>query len=103
MQGTHRIGKDERGEHIERRLFRHAQQCRKDDLLRLLLDDFENGSPLDSILVLELLKYRRLEDTKADPQADADEYDRQRERNSPAPDGELIARPLAEGQYRKIR
>src|ERR1019366_7999563 len=45
---------------------------------------------------------RRLKDAKANPQADANENDRESERNSPAPSGELIARPCAETKDRKV-
>jgi hypothetical protein len=54
-------------------------------------------------VVQEALEHRRLRDAEADPQADADEYNRQRERNTPAPGDELVARPGAEGEDRQVR
>ena len=92
LQRADRVGEDEGGEDIERRLLGHPQQSREDDLLRLLLDDFEDRRLLDLVLVQELLEYRRLEDAEPDPQADADQDDRQRERNAPAP-GQELGRP----------
>jgi hypothetical protein len=42
-------------------------------------------------------------DAQANPEADAHENDRERKWNTPAPSNELIARPSAHRQDRKIR
>src|ERR1700730_9774212 len=103
MQRTNPISEDERSKDVERCLLGHPQQCGEDDLLRLLLDDLDDGGSLGFLLIQELLEHRRLKDAKANPQADTHENDREREWNTPAPNGELIARPCAEGQDRKVR
>ena len=103
VQRADRVGEDEGGKDVERRLFGHAQQCREDDFPRLFLDDFEDRGLLDLVAVQELLEHRRLQDAEANPQADADQDDRKRERNAPAPDHELVARPGAEGEDRQVR
>src|SRR6185437_4001857 len=103
MQRANRVSEDERREDIERRLLRHAQQSRKDDLSWLSLDDFEDRGFLDLVGIQQLLEYGRLEDAEADPKADTDKNDRKPERKPPAPDGELIARPGAEPQDRQVR
>ena len=104
LQGADRVGEDEGGEDVERRLFGHPQQRRPDDLHRLLLDDFEDRGLLDLLGVQELLEHRRFEDAEPDPQADADQDDRQRERNAPAPDQEVVAGcPCAERKDREVR
>ena len=50
----------------------------------------------------QLAEYRRLQDAEPDPQADADQHDRNRKRHPPAPGQELIAGPGAEGEHREI-
>jgi len=102
MQRADRISEDKRSEDVERRLLRQPQQSRQDDLLRLLSDNLDDRRLLDLVIVKERLEHRRLENAEADPQADTDQNDRQREGNAPAPDGELIARQLAEGEHREI-
>src|SRR5215471_471866 len=99
MQGAHGIGENEGGEDVEWRLFRHPQQGRQDDFPRLFLDHFENWGSLNSIVVQKLPKHRCLEDAETDPKSYPNEDDRQCERDPPAPNSELIARPSAEGQY----
>src|SRR5215469_7766026 len=103
MQRADRVSKDECGEDVEGRLLGHPEQCRKHDLLGLLVDDFDDGSPLDSALIQELLEHRRLEDAESNPEANADENDRKRKWNSPAPGNELIAIPRTESKNRQIR
>ncbi len=65
--------------------------------------DFDNRRFLDLVGVQETLEHRSLENAEADPQADGDQNDRQRERNTPAPNEELVARQGAEGEYREVR
>ena len=48
------------------------------------------------------LEHRRLQNAETDPQAEADQNDREREWNAPAPDEELIARLVAEGEDREV-
>ena len=91
MQGANGIGKDKCGKDIEWSLFGHPEQRRQHDFLRLFLDDLNNRGFLDSAGIQELPKHRRLEDVKTNPQANPNEYDRERKRDSPAPRGELIA------------
>src|SRR5712672_3598761 len=102
MQRADRVSEDERGEDVERRLLRDAQQSRQNDLLRLLSDNLDDRCLLDLVVVEKRLEHWRFENAEADPQADADQNDRQGEGNAPAPDGELIARQLAEGEHREI-
>src|SRR5712671_6930872 len=102
MQGADCISEDEGSEDVERRLLRQPQQGRQDNLLRLLSDNLDDWRLLDLLVVQERLEHRRLENAEANPQADADQNDRQREGNAPAPGGELIARQLAEGEHREI-
>src|SRR5450755_3017741 len=47
VQGADRIGEDERGEDVERRLLRHPQQGGQDDLPGLLADDLDDRGLLD--------------------------------------------------------
>jgi hypothetical protein len=91
MQGPDGIGKDECGEDVERGLFRHPQQCRQDDFLRLPLDDLDNRGLFDSPRVQELPEYRCFENAEPNPQTDPNENDGKRERDPPAPGSELIA------------
>src|SRR5215471_6961148 len=98
MQRTYGIGKDEGRKDIERCLLSHAQQRRKDDLLRLFLEHFDNRRFLDFILVQKLLEHRSLKNAETNPQANPNQYDRECERNAPAPGGKLISRQSAEGQ-----
>src|SRR5215813_4230966 len=100
MQGAHGIGKDEGSEDIERCLLSHTQQGRKDDLLRLLLEHFDNRRFLNLVLIQKLLEHRSLKNAETNPQANRNQYDRERERNSPPPGGELISRQTAERQDR---
>src|SRR5215469_14279974 len=103
MEGAYGIGKDESCEDIERCLLSHAQQRRKDDLLRLFLEHFDNRRFLDLIGIQKLLEHRCLKNAEADPQANPDQYNRECERNSPAPAGELISRQSAKSQNRQVR
>src|SRR5215813_12043529 len=103
MQGTYGIGKDESSKDIEWGLLAHPQQCRKNDFPRLFLKHLDDRCFFDFVLVQKLLEHRRFKDSEANPQADPNEYDRERERNSPAPGGELIPRQSAERQNRQIR
>src|SRR6266704_3693574 len=103
MQGADCISEDEGSEDVERRLFRQPQQGRQDDLLRLLSYNLDDRRLLDLVIVQKRLEHGRLENAEADPQADTDQNDRQREGNAPAPGRELIAGQLAEGEYREIR
>ena len=67
MQSADGIGEDKGGEDVERGLLRHPQQRRQDDFLRLSLDDFDNRSPLDSLVIEKLLEHRRLKDAETNP------------------------------------
>src|SRR5271166_1523781 len=68
-QRSDSICKNERCEDVERRLLGHAQQGREDDPTRLFLDDFDDRSPLDLVVVEKLLENRSLQDAEPDPQA----------------------------------
>jgi hypothetical protein len=103
LQRVDRIGENESREDVERRLLGHPRQRRQDDLARLLLDDFEDRRLLDAVGFEKLLKHRSLENAEADPQAHSDQNDRERERDTPAPDHELIAGPGAEYEHRHVR
>src|SRR5215472_2421160 len=103
MQRAYGIGKDEGCKDIEGCLLSHAQQGRKDDLLRLLLEHFDNTRFLDLVLIQKLLEHGFLKNAETNPQANPNQYDRERERNSPAPGREFIPRQSAEGQYRQVR
>ena len=61
------------------------------------------GAFLDPVVAQQLAEHRCLEDAEPNPQANSNQDDRQRERDTPAPGGELIAGPSAEGQYHKVR
>src|SRR6516162_8628253 len=103
MQGAYRIGKDEGCKDIEWCLLPHAQQGRKDDLLRLLFEYLHNRCLLYFVLVQKLLEHGSLKDTETNPQTYPNQYDRERERNSPSPGGELVSRQSAERQDRQVR
>jgi hypothetical protein len=68
-----------------------------------VFENLEDRRLLNLVVVQKRLEHRRFENAEADPQANADQNDRQREGNTPAPDGELIAGQLAEGEHREIR
>src|SRR5215472_11188593 len=103
MQCAYRIGKDEGCKNIERGLLAHPQQRRKNDLPRLFLKHLDNRSLLDFVLVQQLLEHGCLKNAETNPQANPNQYDRERERNSPAPGGKLIPRQSAERQNRQVR
>src|SRR5215813_11454671 len=103
MQGADRIRKDEGGKDVERCLLAHSQQSREDDLPRLFSEDLNNRGFLDFVLVQELLEHGSFKNAETNPQANPNQYDRERERNSPAPGGELIPRQSAERQNRQVR
>src|SRR5262249_6014616 len=102
MQGAYGIGKDKGSEDIERGLLAHPQQCRKKDLLRLFLEHLDDRSLLDLVLIQKLLEHWRLKNAETNPQANPNQYDRECERNSPAPGGKLIPRQRAERQNRQV-
>src|SRR5215467_10285624 len=100
MQRAYGISEDKGCKDIERCLLSHPQQGRKDDLLRLFLEHFDDRRVLDLVFIQKLLKHRSLKNAETNPQANPNQYDRERERNSPPPGGELISRQSAEGQDR---
>ncbi len=102
MQYRGAVGEDEGGEDVERALLRSARQRAEDDGAPLLAAHFDDRRPLDLLFVDKIAEHRRLQDAQPDPQADADQHDRKREWDAPAPDQELIARPVAEDQHREI-
>src|SRR5260370_14089362 len=67
VQRADGVSEDERGEDIERRLLGHPQQCRQQYLLRMLLEDLDDGGLLDFPGIQQLLEHRRLKDAKANP------------------------------------
>src|SRR5215469_501190 len=103
MQRAYGIGKDEGSKDIERCLLSHPQQGRKNDLLRLFLEHFDNRRFLDLVFIQKLLEHRSLKNAETNPQANPNQYDRERERNSPPPVGERISRQSAERQDRQVR
>src|SRR5262249_17797019 len=76
---------------------------RKDDFLRLLLDDFKDRCLFDLVVPYHLLENGRLQDAETYPKADADKNYRERKRKSPSPDVKLVAGQEAKSQHRKVR
>ena len=79
------VVKHERDEQVERRLLRHPDERRCDDLPRLLLDDLPDRLADDRLLALELGERRALLDAQAHVETDADQDDAEQERHPPAP------------------
>src|SRR4029077_19225908 len=97
------IGKDERGEDIERRLLGHSHQRRQSDFPWLPLDNLLDRRALDLVVFDQFPEDRGFENSQADPQANADEDDRNGKWNSPAPGRKLVSRHIAETQYCQVR
>src|SRR5262249_28981958 len=68
----------------------------------MLPEHLDDRRFLDLVVPHDLLEHRRLEDAKPDPQAHADEDDRDREGNAPAPGVELVTGQLAEGKHSEV-
>ena len=64
------VGEHERGEHIERRLLRHAAQRGQDDLARLAAEHFEHRRTLDPALRDQPAEHRRFQNPQPNVQAD---------------------------------
>src|SRR5262245_45316203 len=103
MQRAHGVGENKGCKNVERRMFSHAHKGRKDDFLRLLLDDFKDRCLFDLVVAHHLLEYGRLQDAETYPKADADKNNRECKGKSPSPNVELIAGQEAKGQYCKVR
>src|SRR5215472_1422175 len=103
MQYLRPIGEDEGEIDVGRPLLGGAAQRCQYDLLWLPLDHLERRCPLDPLLRNDAPENRRFEDTEPDVEPDRNHDDAQQERNTPAPDQELVARDGAEHQYRHVR
>src|SRR5262249_52223510 len=102
MQGADAVGEDEGGEDVERRLFAHAGEGGKYDLLRVALDHFQYRRALDSAPSQQIGEDRRLENAKPNIEPDPDEDEAQEERYPPAPGEELLARHLAKREHGEV-
>src|SRR5262249_2577221 len=90
-QAADPVGEDEGSEDVERRLFTHAGEGGKYDLLRVALDHFQYRRALDLALGQQFGEDRRLENAEPDIKPDPDEDEAQEERYAPAPGEELLA------------
>src|ERR1700746_2243173 len=102
MQGADAVEEDEGGKDVERRLFGHAGEGGKYDLLRVALDHLQYGRALDLALGQQFGEHRRLENAERDITPHADEDEAQEERYAPAPGEELLAGHLAEREHGEV-
>src|SRR5262249_59928333 len=102
VQGADAVGEDEGGEDVERRLFGHAGEGGKYDLLRVALDHFQYRRALDLALGQQFREHRRLENAEPDIESDHDQDEAQEERYAPAPGEELLAGHLAEREHGEV-
>src|SRR5207253_8405323 len=102
VQCASAVGENEGGEDVERSLFSHAREGGEHDLLRMASDDFQNRRALESALGEKLGKDGRLENSKADIEADDDKEQAQHERYAPTPGEKLLAGHLAEREHREV-
>src|SRR5262245_10693224 len=102
LQVLDAVGEDEGGEDVERRLFGHAGEGGKYDLLRVALDHFQYRRALDLALGQQFGEHRRLENAEPDIESDHDQDEAQEERYAPAPGEELLAGHLAEREHGEV-
>src|SRR5215510_7645797 len=102
VQAADAVGEDEGGEDVERRLFGHAGEGGKYDLLRVALDHLQYRRALDLALGQQFGEYRRFENAEPDIKPHADEDETQEERYPPAPGEELLAGHLAEREHGEV-